>query len=83
MHIIDRALHGSEQVVDLAVANDTVEVLVEVDSGHHRSGVSPADAGDVAVAAARAGLAVVGVFTFPGHAYAPDARESATAAPAE
>jgi D-serine deaminase-like pyridoxal phosphate-dependent protein len=46
-----------------------VEVLVEIDSGHHRSGVLPEQAGDVAVAAARAGLEVAGVFTFPGHAY--------------
>lgn len=52
-----------------------VEVLVEVDSGHHRSGVRPADAGTVAVAAARAGLSVVGVFTFPGHSYAPGGAE--------
>ncbi len=48
-----------------------VRVLVEVDCGLRRSGVAPADAGRVAVAAARAGLAVDGVFTFPGHSYAP------------
>lgn len=60
------------------LARDTVEVLVEVDSGHHRSGVAPTDAGEVAVAAARVGLRVMGVFTFPGHAYSPDARESAS-----
>lgn len=58
-----------------AALPDGVEVLVEVDSGHHRSGVRPADAGGVAVAAARAGLRVVGVFTFPGHSYAPGAGE--------
>lgn len=46
--------------------------LVEVDSGHHRSGVRPQDAGTVAAAAARAGLDVRGVFTFPGHSYTPD-----------
>lgn len=45
-------------------------VLVEVDSGHHRSGVRPADAGVLAESAARAGLDVRGVFTFPGHSYA-------------
>ena len=44
-------------------------VLVEVDSGQHRSGVAPEDAGAVAVGAARAGLEVRGVFTFPGHGY--------------
>ena len=52
-------------------AKEGIEVVIEVDSGHHRSGVQPADAGSVAVAAARAGLRVGGVFTFPGHSYAP------------
>ena len=46
-----------------------VEVAVEVDSGHHRTGVAPAEAGDLAVAAVDAGLVVAGVFTFPGHGY--------------
>jgi D-serine deaminase-like pyridoxal phosphate-dependent protein len=54
-----------------------VSVLVEVDSGHHRTGVAPADAAPVAVAAAEAGLPVAGVFTFPGHSYAPGDREAA------
>jgi D-serine deaminase-like pyridoxal phosphate-dependent protein len=54
-----------------------VEVVVEVDCGQHRNGCLPEEAGSVAVAAARAGLRVRGVFTFPGHSYAPDALESA------
>jgi D-serine deaminase-like pyridoxal phosphate-dependent protein len=49
------------------------EVLVEVDSGHHRSGVGPADVVAVARAAQDAGLVVVGAFTFPGHSYGPEA----------
>lgn len=48
-----------------------VEVLVEVDSGQHRTGCSPDDAGRVAAVAARAGLTVRGIFTFPGHSYSP------------
>ncbi|MGW4892971.1 alanine racemase [Kitasatospora sp. NPDC004240] len=55
----------------LGAAADTIEVLVEIDSGHHRSGVHPESAVTVARAAARAGLRVAGVFTFPGHGYAP------------
>lgn len=54
-----------------------IHALVEVDSGHHRSGVDPGDAGEVAEQVAAAGLEVRGVFTFPGHSYAPDARRSA------
>jgi D-serine deaminase-like pyridoxal phosphate-dependent protein len=55
----------------LGSAAGGIEVLVEIDSGHHRSGVSPAQAVDVARAASQAGLRVAGVFTFPGHGYAP------------
>jgi D-serine deaminase-like pyridoxal phosphate-dependent protein len=61
------------------VAPYGVEVVVEVDSGQHRTGCPPEEAGAVAVAAARAGLRVRGVFTFPGHSYAPDARAAAAA----
>src|SRR5690606_30298840 len=56
-----------------ALEGSALEVVVEVDSGHHRSGVAPQNAGDVASAAERAGLRVVGVFTFPGHGYSPEA----------
>ncbi len=52
-------------------------VLVEVDSGHHRSGTAPADAGSLARGAADAGLDVQGVFTFPGHGYGPGNQGSA------
>ncbi|MEW1828759.1 alanine racemase [Streptomyces sp. NPDC088196] len=56
-----------------------VEVLVEVDSGSHRTGVPPHAAGEVGKVAADTGLDVVGVFTFPGHGYGHDsqARERA------
>jgi D-serine deaminase-like pyridoxal phosphate-dependent protein len=52
-------------------------VLIEVDSGQHRTGVAPVAAGDVAAVARTAGLDVRGVFTFPGHGYAPDGRAEA------
>ncbi len=55
----------------LSGAADRIEILVEIDSGHHRSGVSPSAAVEVARSAAEAGLRVSGVFTFPGHSYAP------------
>lgn len=56
-----------------------IGVLVEVDSGHHRSGVAPDGAGAVAVAALEGGLATRGVFTFPGHSYTPGAASVAAA----
>jgi len=57
----------------LGADRDRVGVLVEVDSGHHRTGVSPEDAGVLAEQAGHVGLRVDGVFTFPGHSYSPDA----------
>jgi D-serine deaminase-like pyridoxal phosphate-dependent protein len=73
---------GAEQLAQHA--GPSIEVLVEVDSGHHRSGVPPEGVLEVAAAAERAGLTVRGVFTFPGHGYDPArraeaAREEATA----
>ena len=59
------------------VAGLPLEVLIEVDSGHHRTGVGPEEAGRVADTARAAGLTVIGVFTFPGHAYLPEARHEA------
>lgn len=54
-----------------------VKLMIEIDSGHHRSGVSPAQAVEIAGAARDLGLRVHGVFTFPGHSYAPEAMDSA------
>lgn len=55
----------------LGSAAGGIEVLVEIDSGHHRSGVGPGRAVEITRAAAASGLRVTGVFTFPGHGYAP------------
>ncbi|MDQ1104091.1 D-serine deaminase-like pyridoxal phosphate-dependent protein [Nocardioides zeae] len=62
------SVDGARRAAPLAGA---VGVAVEVDSGHRRSGVDPEGAGAVALAAADLGVAVEGVFTFPGHGYAP------------
>ncbi|MFD7450705.1 alanine racemase [Kitasatospora sp. NPDC059827] len=51
-----------------------VQVMIEIDSGHHRTGVVPADATEIGLAAVDAGLEVAGVFTFPGHGYGHDPR---------
>ncbi|HUG29476.1 MAG TPA: alanine racemase [Candidatus Limnocylindria bacterium] len=68
---------GVESAEAAAVLGDALrgvvpplKVLVEVDSGEHRTGVrSPADAARVARAAQVAGLEVRGVFTHGGHGY--------------
>jgi len=68
---VDSAAGATMMGASLGQTAGSVSVLVEIDSGHHRSGVSPDAAGAVAEAASRAGLQVAGVFTFPGHSYAP------------
>lgn len=71
VRMLAAAVHaGVEDAAALAIA-------VEVDSGHHRSGIAPERAAEVAAAALEAGLLVDGVFTFPGHSYG-----SGAAAPA-
>ncbi|GAB6987193.1 alanine racemase [Nocardioides pyridinolyticus] len=89
-----RRLRGLADTVDLAIGVDSaasaersarllegtgVVAMIEVDSGHHRSGVPPQDAGRLAAAAVEAGLPVRGIYTFPGHSYAADARAAAAA----
>lgn len=50
-------------------AGRRLRVSIEIDSGEGRTGVLPADAGVVAIAADRADLEVVGIFTHGGHSY--------------
>ena len=57
-----------------------LSVLIEVDAGEGRTGVTPDGALEVADAAQRAGLEVVGVYTHGGHAYADPAGVDAAAA---
>jgi D-serine deaminase-like pyridoxal phosphate-dependent protein len=54
-----------------------IELMIEVDCGHHRSGIDPHDVGVLADGLGKLGLAVSGCFTFPGHSYAQGAKESA------
>lgn len=69
---------SGESAEALAKAVGPLDVLVEIDSGHHRSGVRPVDAARVAEAAERAGHHVRGIFTFPGHSYGPGQQQPAT-----
>jgi len=64
----------------LAPLAGRAQVMVELDCGLRRTGVAPGEVAGIARAASRAGLAVAGVFTFPGHSYAPGAGAAAAAA---
>ena len=68
---IDSPTGARALAAQLGGSTDRVNVLVEVDSGHHRTGVPAGQAGILADQARHDGLAVRGVFTFPGHSYAP------------
>lgn len=52
-------------------------VLIEIECGEHRTGVSPDQAGVIARAAARSGIDVEGVFAHAGHSYQPGATAAA------
>ena len=53
----------------LAAAAPGLGVLIEVDSGQHRSGVAVGQLASLAVSCVKLGLEVAGAFTHPGHAY--------------
>ncbi|SHS95418.1 Predicted amino acid aldolase or racemase [Mycobacteroides abscessus subsp. abscessus] len=69
---------GAQQLAE-HLGDLPITVVIEVDSGHHRTGVAPDQAGPVAAAARSAGLNVVGIFTFPGHGYTPGHRAEVAA----
>jgi D-serine deaminase-like pyridoxal phosphate-dependent protein len=50
-------------------AATALDVMIEVDSGGHRTGVEPTDVARLARAAERVGLRIRGVFTHGGHGY--------------
>ena len=45
------------------------QVMIEIDPGYHRTGLSPETAGEVARRGSELGLDVIGVFAHGGHAY--------------
>jgi D-serine deaminase-like pyridoxal phosphate-dependent protein len=64
------SVEGAENLVAKMRGTEGLGVLVEIDSGELRTGVtSPAEATEVANALARGGLNVKGVFTHGGHSY--------------
>ncbi|MDO5513516.1 alanine racemase, partial [Corynebacterium sp.] len=84
----DERLQALAQRVRLSVGCDSREaaarlvgagvgVLIELDSGHHRSGVPVTALEELARGILDLGLDLRGVFTFPGHSYAPGAPEQA------
>lgn len=71
--VVGVATESGARALGSALGDDAglLGVRIEVDSGHHRSGTVPEEAGRIAAAASEAGLRIDGVFTFPGHGYGP------------
>ncbi|MGO4533686.1 alanine racemase [Leifsonia sp. 2MCAF36] len=72
---------GAQQLANATRGADRpLRVLVEIDSGAHRTGVRSEEAGDLAAECQQLGLDVVGIFTYAGHAgTSKDARFSGAA----
>lgn len=64
---------GLDGAASLAAAvrgrSEPLDVMIEVDCGGHRTGVSPVGVRELAEGCLRLGLNVVGAFTHPGHSY--------------
>lgn len=73
------SVEAVHQLADVTGAHPGVELMIELNSGHHRSGVFPDQVVPIAEAIAERQLTLRGVFTFPGHSYAPGAHDSAAA----
>lgn len=52
-------------------------VLIEINSGHNRSGVAPQSCVEIAAAIEEQGFEFKGIFTFPGHSYGPGLPQNA------
>jgi D-serine deaminase-like pyridoxal phosphate-dependent protein len=74
---VDSVAAAAQIVGSARVAPVRPTAMIEIDSGHHRSGVQPSEAGVLAAAVQNLGLEVAGVFTFPGHSYSPATRQNA------
>jgi D-serine deaminase-like pyridoxal phosphate-dependent protein len=69
----------SAQALAHSVGQAGIGVMIEIDSGQHRSGVRPEQAGDLGAHCASLGLEVDGVFTHGGHGYLPGSAAAAGA----
>lgn len=67
------------QLADVTAQHPGVELMIELNSGHHRSGVFPDQIVPIAQTIAQRNMTLRGVFTFPGHSYAPGEHGTAAA----
>lgn len=60
------------QLADATGSHPGIEVMIELNSGHNRSGVFADQVLPIAEACRDRNMVIRGLFTFPGHSYAPD-----------
>lgn len=65
------------QLADVTRQHPGVEIMIELNSGHNRSGVFPEQVVAIAEAIRDRNMVLRGVFTFPGHSYAPGEHDTA------
>lgn len=63
------SIDSAERLAAAVAGMKPLRVAIEIDSGQHRTGVSPDAVIQIAAAATKAGLNVAGVFTHGGHVY--------------
>lgn len=66
-----------QSIANVARRHVSVHLMIELDSGHHRSGARLDEVVALVQAATAAGLPVAGIFTFPGHSYSVGGRATA------
>lgn len=67
------------QLADVTQQHPGVELMIELNSGHNRSGVFPDQVVPIAEAIRDRNMILRGLFTFPGHSYAPGEHTTAAA----
>ncbi|GAA4115509.1 alanine racemase [Enteractinococcus coprophilus] len=70
-------------LADITGEHPGIEWMIELNSGHHRSGVFSDQVVPIAQTIAQRNMTLRGVFTFPGHSYAPGEHDTAAADEAE
>lgn len=71
------SVEAVHQLADLTNEQARLEFMIELNSGHNRSGVFPHQIVAIAQAIADRNMRLRGVFTFPGHSYVPGAHDTA------
>lgn len=71
------SVEAVHQLADVTHQHPGVEIMIELNSGHNRSGVFPDQVVPIVEAIHDHNMILRGIFTFPGHSYAPGEHSTA------